>query len=390
MTEHTTPATMNPHTRAIIDSGKRLVISITGGGLGALVELTRYGEASAVLVHANTPYAEAATVSLLGGKPDKFASEATARALAVAAFEQGVALGENPHSLVGIGVTCSLRAKIERPGRTHRVCFAAQTDSVTISGEIKLDGTRSRVEEEAQVAAALLNLIHQCVEYTGEFKKPSALWHSDTMHMDILDPPDIIKEVFAGLCDYAISVPGIMPPESPQFEVVYPGAFNPMHDKHLEIMRVAAEWTGKPVYLELTMKSAHKPALDYMSWNERYLGIRQQLGAPVDSKVFGGILTTRAATFVEKSFLYPNCTFVIGYDNVLKLCDPKFYPWSSVDEAAAILQANGAHFLAFHRQNIDIDFATLPESMRQLITVIPSSMFEDDGTSSTQLRTASA
>src|SRR5688500_5832183 len=74
--------------RAIHGSGRRMVIAVTGGGSGALAALLQTPGASRSVLEAVVPYSFTALVDWIGGQPDQACSEATARAMAMAAFER--------------------------------------------------------------------------------------------------------------------------------------------------------------------------------------------------------------------------------------------------------------------------------------------------------------
>src|SRR3954469_22816995 len=101
---------------AIHTSGKQLVLAVTGGGSGAISALLQVPGASASVLEAIVPYAATALVDWLGGRPDQFCSERTARAMAMAAFERARELSDaGPHIVRGIGATANLASN--RPKR---------------------------------------------------------------------------------------------------------------------------------------------------------------------------------------------------------------------------------------------------------------------------------
>src|SRR5205823_7907670 len=69
-------------------SGRQLVLAVTGGGSGAISALLQVPGASASVLEAIVPYAATALADWLGGRPDQYCSERTARAMAMAAVER--------------------------------------------------------------------------------------------------------------------------------------------------------------------------------------------------------------------------------------------------------------------------------------------------------------
>src|SRR6476661_10568468 len=87
-------------------SGRPMVIAVTGGGSGAISSLLEVPGASGSVLEAIVPYAATALADWLGGTPDHYCSERTARAMAMAAFERARKLSSaDPQRLLGIGAT---------------------------------------------------------------------------------------------------------------------------------------------------------------------------------------------------------------------------------------------------------------------------------------------
>ena len=80
----------------IHQSAKQLVLSITGGGSGAIAALLEVPGGSATVLEARVPYAQAALEEWLGGPVDQACSEPTARAMAMAAFVRVHTPGDAP------------------------------------------------------------------------------------------------------------------------------------------------------------------------------------------------------------------------------------------------------------------------------------------------------
>src|SRR5262245_32713925 len=114
---------------AIHNSGRQIVLAVTGGGSGAISKLLRVPGASRSVLAALVPYSWPALVEFLGGKSDQACSAETARAMAMTAWckarkfaAEGVAL----KNLVGVGCTASLASDRPKQGE-HRLFIAVQT-----------------------------------------------------------------------------------------------------------------------------------------------------------------------------------------------------------------------------------------------------------------------
>ena len=92
--------------QALHDSMWRGVFYITGGGASLLSELLAVAGASRTLLDASIPYADRALTDLLGTPTEQAASQATARALSMAAYRRAVDFGGTDH----FGFGCTARS----------------------------------------------------------------------------------------------------------------------------------------------------------------------------------------------------------------------------------------------------------------------------------------
>jgi nicotinic acid mononucleotide adenylyltransferase len=162
--------------------------------------------------------------------------------------------------------------------------------------------------------------------------------------------------------------------------VLFPGAFNPIHDAHRRMATIAAERLGQPVTFELSIMNVDKPPLDFVEIADRL----QHLGSE-------RVLLTRASRFTEKARIAPGCTFVVGSDTVVRIGDAKYYDSDANARDAAIAQIAHARcrFLVFGRI-LNGKFQALsdqpvPLALRALCDEVPESVFRED-VSSTELR----
>ena len=135
-----------------------------------------------------------------------------------------------------------------------------------------------------------------------------------------------------------------------------------------------------PVAFELAIVNADKPPLDFHSIDQR----RAQFGAEP-------LVVTRAPLFIDKARLFPNTTFVVGYDTAVRLIDPRFYGQSATQMHAALneLRELGARFLVAGRLTdagfLTFDSLAVPAAFGDLFASIPEARFRAD-VSSTELR----
>jgi hypothetical protein len=98
-----------------------------------------------------------------------------------------------------------------------------------------------------------------------------------------------------------------------------PGSFNPLHQGHITLAAVASARLGVPVHFELSISNVDKPELSLVEVDQRLAQF--DAAAPV--------WVTRAATFAEKSALFPGTAFVVGWDTAERLIDPAYHRGSS-------------------------------------------------------------
>lgn len=366
----------------IHNSPLRLVIASAGGGSRAISDLLSVPGASKTMLEAVVPYSAAAQDAFLGGAPDQYCSQATARAMAMVAFQRARDWDkdENPLTLLGVGCTASLAS--DRPKRgAHRLHVAVQTATSTRVASLQLNKeARSREEEESLCAAIILNQIASAYEgMTGET--------IGNLNLDLLPGEEILSdsaEARASWAQLLLNETGRAASSSrsnmPE-RVVFPGSFNPMHDGHRKMIDIASEMLKEPVALEISITNVDKPPLDFLEIRRRL----QQIG---DYPVW----LTDAPTFLDKTWVFQDVTFIVGADTILRIADPAYYENNRdyLRDAIAEFAASGCRFLVFGRmiggRFTTLDDLKLPRDLRELCVGVPESAFRED-LSSTELRT---
>ncbi len=372
----------------------RIVLAVTGGGSRAIGLLLSVAGASRTLLEANVPYADAALTEYLGHTPDQSCGARTARAMAMTAFLRGRELCRTSDSSPSrdsggvhavaepiLGVACSASLASNRPKRgEHRIHLAVQALGYTRSVSIVLaKGRRTRAEEEWLATQAVLNEV--ALAKGLDLKLDLGLAAEDRCSSDKIEAHDAWQDVLVGDVD-AVWVEG---PEGDRDHhcsgLIFPGAFDPLHDGHREMAALAEQRLGRPVEFEISLWNVDKPPLNYAD-----LFHRVDQFAQTNSSLW----LTRAPTFAEKSALFPNATFVVGADTILRIGDSKYYGGlRECREAIYAIRAAGCRFLVFGRLDGG-DFhsgedSEMPEELRALCTVVPADQFRND-ISSTQLR----
>lgn len=378
--------------RAIHDSGRQVVIAVTGGGSGAISALLEVPGASRSVLEAVVPYSAAALAAWLGGVPDQSCSAATARAMAMAAFVRARRLAPDADPALLVGVACTASLATSRPKRgEHRIHVGAQTASVTVSHSLTLEkGRRDRAAEEAIASELLLRAAGEaCGIETAAGADP--LW-STAMTSNRVQIEAACTDLMLGARRFIVLKPGnenefFNAAATPRLPVVFPGAFNPPHVGHLGMAAEAERRLALPVAWELSIVNVDKPPLDFISIRDRLTALRRE-----DGKRLAAL--TCASTFREKAELFPGAVFVVGVDTLIRIADSRYYGGAAAGRDGAIQQIAelGCRFLVFGRQMgerfqtaADLD---LPPVLRDLCDEVPAADFRED-TSSTEIRAAS-
>jgi hypothetical protein len=322
-------------------AGRRAVLVSTGGGAEAISHLVTTPGASGVVLEGLVPYARAAVDDLLGGPQEQYCSARAARRLAVAAWQRARDLGAGAEAAVGAAVTASLRTRQPKRG-PHRVHVAVQTTAFTSTVEVVLDKeARSRGDEERCAAALLLVHLHRTAVDEGG-PEPLPWRPGEQVVTDTVAAPREWRELFTGIRG-RMRLDGGQPGDESapsSGRLIFPGSFDPLHEGHRLMARIAEEIAERPLEYELSIVNVDKPMLDYVE-------IRDRLKHFADQPLW----LTRAATFVEKLQLFPGSTFVLGADTYARLADPRYYGGSveAVAEAVKTIASTASGLIVFGR-----------------------------------------
>jgi nicotinamide mononucleotide (NMN) deamidase PncC len=362
----------------IHQSGKQLMLSITGGGSGAISALLEVPGASASVLGAFVPYAPTALASWLGGPVDHYCSERTARAMAMEAFQLARQFSsEEPAKLRGIGATASLATNRPKRG-PHRVHVAWQSSNATVALSCELvKDQRTRAEEEAIATELVLAAVAEACGVEDRAVLEPAI--AESVQRREQHAEAAWTELLLGK-RHSVAMPDSGQRESEMPRILFPGAFNPLHAGHEQMAKLAAVHLGMPVTFELSILNVDKPPLDFIEISDR---LQQLAGRQV--------LLTRAQTFAEKSALAPGCVFVVGIDTLSRIGDTRYYEGDAAqrDAAIATIEKHGCRFLVFGRlvdnRFMNVSDVDLPTELRKLSEAVPESVFRDD-VSSSELR----
>lgn len=348
---------------------KPFVLYVAGGGFDVIGELTRYGGSSAKLLEVVCNQSTKVTDELLGYTPDKYVSKETVLRLAVQAYSRAVELSGNKESY-GVAVTSKLTVDNEREGRENVCYIATHTHNNTGYYKCSVDKNH-RWAQENQIVAYILQAIGVTAnERNIVLQKEWNVANNVFMGCPIPETP---LQKYIAYNQRQLENPLV----SCQSPVIFPGSFNPIHEGHLQLAREASRYTGKRVWLELSVINPDKPRLDFVTISDR---IQNMSEAVLENDFLAGYIISACPLFVDKINHYKKPIFVVGGDTIDRISNGN-YGDLSVESCTTLYHTAGVKFLYGQRKGLDLK---IRDSLKPICYELKE--YQDNGESSSKIR----
>lgn len=369
--------------QAIHDCPTRAAFAITGGGSAAIAWILGVPGATRTVLDIVVPYTRGSMIDYLGWEPEQSAAPETAISLAAQAYGRARRFSRGNFPLIGLSCTAAIAT--DRPRRGLNRAHVAVWDGVAVTtyNLLLVKDVRDRPAEDEVVSRLLLRALAAACGVEAEIDL--RLIGGDTLDVRREEVDSPLQRLLDGIVGkLTVYGPGAMVADETLRAAILPGSFNPLHQGHLRLARVAEDMLGLPVMFEISVNNVDKPPLTAQEIESR-LGQFAELGERV--------VLTREPLYAGKAALLPGVTFVIGSDTARRLVMPEYYGGSAgrMIESLEAIRRHGCRFLVAGRL-VDGRFHTLgdipiPPAYRDLFEGIPADRFRLD-LSSTALRRA--
>ena len=373
-------AEVNRLTEKLHACGTMAVIVVAGAGTQSTSWLLQVPGASRTVLEILVPYASASLVEYLGHEPAQLVSAETAEQMARLAYRRAVRLRPGSECVAGVASTAAIAS--DRPKRGDHRCYVCAWDATgATSYSLTLTkGLRDRAGEDRLVSLLLMRALAEAGGVS--FDLSLELAHDERVEVSRVSYVDSVEALIAGHVSRAtLEEDGSVTADEPVSGAVLAGSFDPLHAGHRQLADSASKILSDDVTFELSVTNVDKPPLSESEVRARASQFRG----------IGRLVLTRAPVFFEKARLFPARTFVVGWDTMTRLVDPKYYDGSSTQMLLALeeIRGLGCSFLVAGRADgarfRTLDDVAVPPGFEGMFRPIPESAFRHD-VSSTELR----
>lgn len=275
------------------ESGAFIHVACAGAGSTLITKLWEEPGASEWLSGGTFVYAPVEMEEFLGFPPEEGAvSSTTAIYMAMGAYQRACKAKPAGNS-IGVGLTAAVATNRIRRGGGEEFYVAALSKDICALYAYKSDektmGKEQRLFQEDHCSEAALEMLNWC------FVKDYWKW--------TIEPDMLLKTAI----NYVNSRCG-------DGQILYPGAFNPIHEGHRRLVSTVEALTGDKVCYHINTNNPHKPALTATDLLRRCSGSESFL---VDHNL---------PLYIDKARAYPGTAMIIGTDALQRMLDPKWGP----------------------------------------------------------------
>lgn len=287
-----------------------IFIYTTGAGAGIQQKIWNTPGCSSFFVGSSMPYAARLSSRALGYTPNKFVSTDMAIDLAMSAYVQAYEPGKKA---IGIGLTASVASTKEHRG-DHQVIVSAFSDDSCFTSIFKLkkgSGESQRLIDGELSDYFGLQVILHAAGYDYCLLKDDSASHFDTRNEareSLINKPFFSK---FGVRSFMPNLENI---------IFYPGNYDPLHlghagAAHATRQMVASQYNKlTDVIFTTTADPPHKKELTSAEIMQR---VAMMQG-------YDFMVTYGDARYIDKARRFPNASFIIGADALLRMLDPKW------------------------------------------------------------------